>query len=161
MRGREIAADRMHGASKHSPPFDDVEDREQDEENDDRNGQQADMAAPERKEGRAVGDIDVVLVGEDIDEPTADIERRERRDECIDAEAGDDRAVDEADDETGEHARGGGDNGLAPGFRMTIAATMPPRPSTRSNRDIDPASEDHQGLADRHDAYNRRLAAGY
>src|ERR1700735_345085 len=57
MRGREIAADRMHGASKHSPPFDDVEDREQDEENDDRNGQQADMAAPEHKEGRAVGDI--------------------------------------------------------------------------------------------------------
>ena len=70
----------------------------------------------------------------------------------------DDGAVDEADDEAGERRqRPRPTSGLAPGSRMTIAAIMPPRPSTDPTGHVDAAGQDDQRLADRHDADRRGL----
>ena len=56
-----------------------------------------------------------------------------------------------------EHAGGGGDQRARAGISHDHGRDHAAQAEHGSDRDIDAASEDHQGLADRHDADSRRL----
>src|SRR5215472_19069745 len=87
------------------------------------------MPTPEHERARILWYIDVILIRYDVNDPANHTEHGQCGDERIDVETGDHDAVDEADDEPSE--RSDNDRRERTGSlvsRMTIAATIPPKP---------------------------------
>ena len=111
----------------------------------------------EHEKARVVGDVDVVLVGDDVDDAAHHAEHGERRDEGVDPQPRDDHAVDQADYEAREGSKRHGDERaraeVADRHRRDHAAEA----EHGADRDVDAAGQDHQRLTERHDADRRGL----
>src|SRR4029077_11248045 len=115
------------------------------------------MAAPEEEETRTVGNVDVVLVRNDVDDAADGAKRSERRDERVDAQARDHETVEKTYDKAGSGSEEGRCNRAGTGVAERDCGDHSAEAEHGSDRDVDSACEDHQRLAEGYDTDRRGL----